>query len=35
MAPSTRAASSTVRPTTEMQSSEEPNATSPNRLTRP
>ena len=35
MALSTLAASSTVRPNTEMQSSDEPNATSPNRLTRP
>ena len=35
MALSTRAVSSTVRPNTEMQSSDEPNATSPYRLTRP
>ena len=32
---STFVASSTVRPNTEMQSSDEPNATSPKRLTRP
>ena len=35
IAPSTRAASSTVRPNAEMQSNDEPKATRPKRLTRP